>query len=75
MNTQKLNLEKLNLEYIQWMLTNGPGRNEKDLRFGQYIHVTYDTTGFPDVFNLESAENAYKKLLEGIDGTRVETKG
>ena len=75
MDAKKLNLQDLNLEYLQWMLNNGPGRNENDLRFGQYIYNKYNTDGFPDVFNTESAETAYKTLLEGIDGTRVETNG
>ena len=62
-----LNLERLNLEYVQWCIANKDGRNEQDLRFGQYLWIKYENiTDFTDVFNYESAEKVYLTLTKEI---------
>lgn len=58
-----LTTERLNLEYITWILDNGDGRNSDDLRFGQFLHNKYKLDGLSDVFYIESAINAYDQLL------------
>lgn len=64
-----LNKERLNLEYIQWCVASGDGRNEQDLRFGQYLWTKYDNMkDFTDVFNYESAKKAYTTLLIETNG-------
>ena len=51
-NKMLLNLERLNLEYVQWCIANKDGRNEQDLRFGQYLWTKYkNMKDFTDVFN------------------------
>lgn len=58
-----LTTERLNLEYITWILDNGDGRNSDDLRFGQFLHNKYKMDGLTDVFYIESAINVYDQLL------------
>ena len=58
-----LTTERLNLEYITWILDNGDGRNSDDLRFGQFLHNNYKMDGLTDVFYIESAINVYDQLL------------
>lgn len=38
----KFDIEHLNLEYINWTVEWGQGRNNQDLRFGQYLDWKYD---------------------------------
>jgi hypothetical protein len=66
-NKMELNYSRLNGEYITWSLTNGDGRNEQDLRFGQYLYSKYDNMkNFTDVFYKESCEEVYSILLTDL---------
>ena len=50
-----LTMDGLCLEYARWPFS---GRNEDDLRFGQYLSIKYD--GIPDdVFMIERAVDVY----------------
>jgi hypothetical protein len=66
-NKMELDYSRLNGEYITWSLTNGDGRNEQDLRFGQYLYSKYDNMkNFTDVFYKESCEEVYSILLTDL---------
>lgn len=53
----------LTTEYFSWMHKYGNGRNDQDLRFGQYIcNLANITNG--KIFNEENATLAYAMLLE-----------
>jgi hypothetical protein len=66
-NKMELDYSRLNGEYISWSLTNGDGRNEQDLRFGQYLYSKYDNMkNFTDVFYKESCEEVYSILLTDL---------
>lgn len=65
----QLTPERLNLEYIQWTLTNLGNRNKDDLRFGQYIDSKYDVDRHQyvdDYFYVEAADKAYDLLHEHL---------
>ena len=63
----KLTYQRLNGEYLSWSLENGEGRNEDDLRFGQYLYSKYDgMKDFTDVFYIESCEEVYSILLTDL---------
>lgn len=67
MKTRELTYELLNGEYLNWSITNGDGRNDDDLRFGQHVHNTYDMSRFKtDAFYKESCEEAYSELLNDL---------
>ena len=62
-----LDYSKLNGEYITWSIEHSDGRNEQDLRFGQYLWSKYDNMkDFTDVFHKESCEEAYSILLRDL---------
>ncbi len=63
----KLNVNKLDEVYIAWTKRYGIGRNEEDLRFGQWVSNNFDLTGLTyDPFYEENANIAYKVLREGF---------
>lgn len=57
----ELNQELLSLEYLNWVIENGNGRNSDDLRFGQYIYNKYEVETDTS-YNSESAEKVYEDL-------------
>lgn len=60
-----LTSENLSSEYIAWDFFHKDGRNEEDLRFGQYIHNAYRLV--PDVgFYTESSSEAYVEIYEKL---------
>lgn len=69
-----LDYTRLNGEYLNWSLKYGDGRNDQDLRFGQYLDTKYWMTRFrTDVFYEESCERTYSRLLTELHET-VKTK-
>lgn len=58
----KLTFESLEQEYMSWKALYGIGRNDDDLRFGQYIHITYDLPSNVEVFYVENANRTYDIL-------------
>jgi hypothetical protein len=59
---QKLTEEILLSEYYNWYDQFQDGRNNDDLRFGQYLHITYDTFNLTDVFYTENATDVFNIL-------------
>ena len=57
----ELNQELLSLEYLNWVIENGNGRNSDDLRFGQFIYNKYDAQTDTS-YNTESADKVYEDL-------------
>jgi len=66
----ELNVNILNDEFVKWIHTFGNGRNNNDLRFGQYLHRKYkiqiitDEDGFYDEVPLKAYENIILNLLK-----------
>lgn len=67
----QLTLERLNMEYLGWSVEFLDGRNNNDIRFGQYIHNKYDLPGKIDVFYVESTERAYHELLQYVQEAQI----
>ena len=70
---EELDEMKLALELIDWVKANGVGRNESDLRFGQYIWSKYDLKKiFPapdsssDGFSVEKPSEAFHQIMNGL---------
>lgn len=67
---KKLTPEDLNTEYVEWIRENGMGKNDKGLRFGQYLHFKYDVPmglkGESDGFYTEKANIAHDEILSNI---------
>jgi len=61
----ELNQELLSLEYLNWVIENGNGRNSDDLRFGQFIYNKYDAQTDTS-YNTESADKVYEDLRNQI---------
>ena len=72
----ELTIERLNGEYLDWTLRFGQGRNDQDLRFGQYISNKYDikarqlSNSDLDAFYHEQTDKSYDimyALLERLN--------
>lgn len=63
---EEWSLDLLVREYTHWIEQHGNGRNDKDLRFGQYILNKYDVEHGMS-YQDESATEAYKLLLNTIE--------
>ena len=64
----------LNTEIAEWQKQYGSGRNEIDLRFGQYIWCKYEMkelfpepSGSIDGFAAEQPAIAYVQILEALN--------
>ena len=74
----KLTIERLNGEYLSWALEFGQGRNDQDLRFGQYIESKYDiparqlSNSQLDAFYMETTDISYDIMYELLE--RLGTK-
>ena len=51
-------------EFFRWHIKYGNGRNEDDLRFGQYLHINYNMNSLTDVFHKENAADVCKILYK-----------
>jgi hypothetical protein len=58
-----MDIHALAAEYLSWAKKYGNGRNEQDLRFGQYICNLANITNSA-IFNEENATLAFAMLLE-----------
>lgn len=71
----KLEIDTLNLEYSNWVNNNGFGKNDKGLRFGQYIWNKYNLHNYiqeseKDGYNEEDVKEAFiqlETLLENLE--------
>ena len=61
---EKLTDRILATEIYNWYKAFKNGRNEDDLRFGQYLHINYDMDGLTDVFHKENAVDVCKILYK-----------
>ena len=62
---KKLTPDALENEFFIWHMSYGSnGRNEDDLRFGQYLHINYDMEGLTNVFHKENAADVCKILYK-----------
>lgn len=70
MKEKAITFEDLSMEYLAWKDSYGDGRNENDIRFGQYIHNKYDMSSCnfgaddfinkADGFYSEKTQDAYE---------------
>lgn len=67
----QLTIERLNLEYLSWAVEFGLGRNNNDIRFGQYVHGKYDLPSKIDVFYIENTDKAYHELLNYVEEAQI----
>ena len=64
-------IEHLNLEYLDWTIQWGQGRNNQDLRFGQYLDSKYDlkmhlSDRSADLFYDENVDRVYHEILHAL---------
>ena len=64
----QLTIERLNGEYLDWALQWGQGRNDQDLRFGQFLDWKYDlqlhlSDRSVGLFYNESVDEVYDEIL------------
>lgn len=72
----QLTIERLNGEYLNWTLNYNQGRNDQDLRFGQFLdwkyglelHLSDRSVG---LFYNESADEVYNEILRVLQQTDV----
>lgn len=62
----KITYNILSSEYQIWISKYKNGRNEQDLRFGQYLHINYDMSNVIDVFHKESATQVFNILVKQL---------
>lgn len=62
----ELTYSELNGEYLDWSIQHGDGRDDNDMRFGQYLWSKYNMRDFTDVFNMESCEDVYSTLINDL---------
>lgn len=76
--TMQLTIERLNGEYLNWALQWGQGRNDQDLKFGQFISNKYEIPArqLPnsklDAFYHEATDTSYDIMYELLE--RLNTK-
>lgn len=73
----QLTIERLNGEYLDWALQWGQGRNDQDLRFGQYLDVKYDlqlhlSDRSVGLFYNENVDEVYDKILHVLQQDNVQ---
>jgi len=72
----ELTIERLNGEYLDWALQYGQGRNDQDLRFGQFLDSKYDlglhlSDRSQDLFYIESVDVVYNAILNTLQQNNV----
>ena len=68
----QLTIERLNLEYLQWIVRYPDSNNNEDLRFGQYISNKYSYDCEEDVFYNANTNHTYNILIEALQLNNVE---
>lgn len=72
----ELTIERLNGEYLNWALQWGQGRNDQDLRFGQFLDHKYNLELHPlrsvDLFYNESVDEVYDEILRVLQLNNVQ---
>lgn len=72
----ELTIERLNGEYLNWSLQWGQGRNDQDLRFGQFLDWKYDlklhlSDRSVGLFYNESVDEVYDEILRVLQQNDV----
>ena len=72
----QLTIERLNGEYLDWALQWGQGRNDQDLRFGQFLDWKYDlklhlSDRSVGLFYNESVDEVYDEILRVLQQNDV----
>ena len=64
----ELNINILNDEFLVWTGDFGNGRNKQDLRFGQFIHLKYNTEAEEELdgYYDEVPRNSYTKIINNL---------
>ena len=75
----QLTIERLNGEYLEWTLQWDQGRNEQDLRFGQYLDVKYNlnfhiSDRSVGLFYNENVDEVYDKILYVLHQNNIQNK-
>lgn len=73
----ELTIERLNGEYLNWSLQWGQGRNDQDLRFGQFLDWKYDlklhlSDRSVGLFYNESVDEVYDEILRVLQLNNVQ---
>lgn len=73
----ELTIERLNGEYLNWALQWGQGRNDQDLRFGQFLDWKYDlelhlSDRSVGLFYNESVDEVYDEILRVLQLNNVQ---
>lgn len=73
----ELTIERLNGEYLNWSLQWGQGRNDQDLRFGQFLDWKYDlqlhlSDRSVGLFYNESVDEVYEEILRVLQLNNVQ---
>jgi hypothetical protein len=73
----ELTIERLNGEYLNWSLQWGQGRNDQDLRFGQFLDWKYDlklhlSDRSVGLFYNESVDEVYNEILRVLQLNNVQ---
>ena len=73
----ELTIERLNGEYLDWALRYGQGRNDQDLRFGQFLDWKYDlklhlSDRSVGLFYNESVDEVYDEILRVLQLNNVQ---
>jgi len=67
MASKVLSWTRLQEEYENWSSNYGEGRDLNDIRFGQYLYITYDLSEFNvDPFYPEGCENIFAMLARDM---------
>ena len=72
----QLTIERLNGEYLDWALQWGQGRNDQDLRFGQFLDSKYNlklhlSDRSAGLFYNESVDEVYDEILHVLQQNNV----
>ena len=72
----QLTIERLNNEYLNWTLNYDQGRNDQDLRFGQYLDMKYNlelhlSDRSVGLFYNESTNEVYNEILRVLQQNNV----
>lgn len=76
-NIMQLTIERLNGEYLDWTLRFGQGRNDQDLRFGQYLDWKYDlnlhlSDRSAGLFYNERVDEVYDEIYSVLEQNNVQ---
>lgn len=76
-NIMQLTIERLNGEYLNWTLQYNQGRNDQDLRFGQYLDWKYDlkmhlSDRSAGLFYEEGVDAVYNEIYRVLEQNNVQ---